>query len=81
MHHSLPKVLRGVVWIGIIVGMHFLFLPESGASSGEQIVGYVEQVKGSSDGYRIDDNGAKNLMRIPFEALRGIISATKTDNQ
>ena len=56
MHHSLPKVLRGVVWIGIIVGMHFLLLPESSASSGEQIVGYVEQVKGSSDGYRIERN-------------------------
>jgi len=64
MHHSLPKMLRGVVWISIIVGMHFLFSPVSSASSGEQIVGYVEQVKGPPDGYRIERNNQELSVSI-----------------
>ncbi|SVD86105.1 uncharacterized protein METZ01_LOCUS438959, partial [marine metagenome] len=44
------------VSVSIIVGIQFLSPPVFAASSSEQIVGYVEQVKGTPDGYRIERN-------------------------
>ena len=56
MRHSQAKALRSVVSISIIVGILFVFSPIFAASSSEQIVGYVEQIKGTPDGYRIERN-------------------------
>ena len=56
MCHRQSKILRSVVSVSIIVGIQFLSPPVFAASSSEQIVGYVEQVKGTPDGYRIERN-------------------------
>lgn len=56
MRHSQSKTLRGLVCACIVAGIQFVCPPVFAASSNEQIVGYVEQVKGTPDGYRIERN-------------------------
>ena len=71
MCHRQSKILRSVVSVSIIVGMQFLFSPIFAASSSEQIVGYVEQVKGSPDGYRIERNNQELSVAVFTQVQAG----------